>query len=215
MDVDPLFFENRTPVEEERDRRQMDLYLDSYDYYGPQFYTPRSDRSYASMRIFHTNGQSPEPLVEGDEWELLITKCYHNSNESKTRDLRRKFHYSVRPLRRIEEITQECNFGKKEICTTRRCGINRKIEKIPCTIRRKKYHTSTSGEFIVEVEEVFIGDVSQGFFHILSFDSIESIIREKRRLLGRHFDPKGQGRLLREFPLAPESLLTQLAHSAV
>lgn len=199
QNFDQMLWDSRTSAEVARDDREFE----DWDYFDRN--SPRRGH-YGSMRIYHISGQPAQALIVGDAWKVVVVKCYLNPNEPPTRDNRRKIHFSVKLLKRLETIQRLCLWDEGAIRTRWFCGNNQRGEKVPCEIRSVRYMIESTAR-ILDVRQPFVDGVGQDFFRIIGIQTFGQYEQSEQRRLGKALDVKRVQATLRNMPAAPDALI--------
>lgn len=213
--LDELLYRHRKPEQKARDERTQNA-MDPELTRLSSIYRAHSvrcvDPDYGSMRIYHISGEVPAGLIVGDAWELDVVRCQLNERESRTADGRRKIHYSVKPIRKVEDIKRRCLFYDNPVCVVSEyyCGRNFRRETVLCPIHgHKRYRIESSGE-IIDVHMAVATGIPEPFWGQFDVISSQRYYQEQQRLLGKGLDIKRVRAAINGFDVAPESLLQHI-----
>jgi hypothetical protein len=165
-----------------------------------------------SMRIYHVSGDSRDLLVEGDKWEVEVVKCYLNPNEARTRDNRRKIHYTVMPIRRDVHVHRaSVDFARKSVLTTYRCGTNTQEDRSECDVYVRRYRLE-NGWVVQALEASKDGVIIEVRVNqILEPNQYMTALQAES---GHHMDTKSLRRMYAAVPSVPNDFLKHMNKAA-
>lgn len=208
--IDQLLWRARTPEQKARDEKRMEAWMDLD--YVPTYVPSRRrevDPDYSTLRMYHISGKPTDELVEGDLWEVEVVKCYLNPNEARTKDGRKKIHYSVRPIERVEEVTRVYDPVNRTLQLRYHCGSNLRTEEVSCDVRRARYRVEEVNS-IVETEMI-VPEKGKRFWGKTTLTPVAEIIAKKRQTIRGTLDTRPIYNDYYALPFAPKDLLEHMA----
>lgn len=156
--------------------------------------------------LYNHRTKAEKERVEGDAWAVEVVKCYLNPGESRTKDGRRKIHFSVRAIERVVSVNERFDWENSVIEREYICGSNRDTVRDLCDLRRARYRY---GNLIFDVRVAFLEDTMLPYCTILKTEEVNALEMKQRQLLRKSFNPERFARDV-NLPGVPEILRKQL-----